>query len=64
MSRKRQLDVTRVFPDAFPFQAHLLRAARLESERSGSHLLLFENQFGSIEQAVGRLDALLATVLP
>jgi len=59
LSRKRQLDVERVFPGAFPFQDHLLRAAQLEIESSGSRLLLFENQFGSIEQAVERLDALL-----
>jgi hypothetical protein len=63
MSRKRQLDVERVFPGAFPFQAHLLRAAQLESEKSGSRVLLCENQFGSIEQSVEQLHALLATSL-
>ncbi len=63
LSRKRQLDVERVFPGAFPFQDHLLRAAQLESESSGSRFLIFENQFGSIEHSVKQLDALLATVL-
>lgn len=59
LSRKRQLDVERVFPGAFPFQDHLLRAAQLESENSGCRLLLFENQFGSIERSVEQLEALL-----
>ncbi len=59
MSRKRQLDVERVFPGSFPFQAHLLRAAQRESEQSGSRVVLFENQFGSIERSVEQLEALL-----
>jgi thymidylate kinase len=63
LSRRRHLDVQRVFPDAFPFQEHLRRAVQLESEQSGCRVLCFENQFGSIEQSAERLDALLQTTL-
>ena len=63
MSRKRQLDIDRVFPDAFPFQKQLLSAARMERERSGTHLLVFENQFSSVNNTVSRLDELIVGLL-
>lgn len=62
MTRKRQLDVERVFPHAFPFQDHLIWAVQQESKRSGSRVLMFENQFGSIEHSVEKLHKLLTTL--
>ena len=59
LSRRRHLDIHRVFPHAFPFQEYLRRAVQLESEQSRCRVLPFENQFGSIELSVERLDALL-----
>jgi hypothetical protein len=63
LSRKRQLDVERVFPHAFPFQDHLRRAVHEEGAWNRSRVVVFENQFGSIARAVEDLAAQVAAVL-
>jgi hypothetical protein len=62
-TRKRQLDSERVFPHAFPFQQYLLQAVTQECANNGSRLVLFENQFSTVEEAANALNERIVPLL-
>jgi len=63
MSRKRQLDLERVFPDAFLFQNVLLKAAEVECKKGSTQLIVFENEYGSIDRSTFKLGVLLENLI-
>jgi len=63
LTRKRQLDLDRVFPHAFSLQAYLNKAVQQECDRSGSRLIIFENQFGSIERSAEKLNEVVSAYI-
>ncbi len=64
MTRKRKSDIDIIFPNAFYFQEILIEAVNKECKKSSSDLIIFENQFSSVEEAASNLDKILLNNRP